>query len=65
MADHLSDITYVHLMISTIQEETLAGKSDFEIWAATFGVKINRYHADNVIFSEKHSDQHFRIPTRK
>ena len=22
-------------------------KPDFEIWAATFGVKINRYHVEN------------------
>ena len=40
-------------MRSTIQEDNLAGKPAFEIWAATFGVKINRYHADNGGFSEK------------
>ena len=40
-------------MESTSQKETLSGKAELEILAATFGVKINRYHADNVIFSEQ------------
>ena len=48
---HFSCLTYVHLIIITIQEDTLSGKEYFEIWASTFGVKINRYHADNGIFS--------------
>ena len=53
MVDHCSDLTYVHPMRSTIQEENLAVKSAFEIRAATFGVKIKRYHADNGRFYEK------------
>ena len=53
IADRSSDLTYVHLMIITNQWETLAGKSAFEIWATTFGVKIKKYHADNEIFDEK------------
>ena len=53
MVDHFSDLTYVHLMISTIQEENLLGKPAFELWAATFGVKINIYHAENGRFSEQ------------
>ena len=40
-------------MRSTSQEEIVAGKSAFERWADTFGVKIKRYHADNVIFSKQ------------
>ena len=40
-------------MISTNQEETLSVKPAFEIWAATFGIKIKRYHAENGIFSEQ------------
>ena len=52
-ADHFSDITYVHLMKSTIQEENLAVKEAFERWTSTFGVKINRYYADNGIFAEQ------------
>ena len=40
-------------MRSTIQEETLLRKTAFERWAATFGVKINRYHAENERFSEQ------------
>ena len=43
-------------MINTSQEDTLVGKTDFEIWAATFGIKINRYHAE----SERFSEQPFR-----
>ena len=53
MADHYIDLTYVHLMIITIQEGTLALKSAFEIWYATFGVKIKRYREYNGIFSEQ------------
>ena len=40
-------------MISTSQEETIAGNTVFVIQAATFGVKIHRYHADNGRLSEK------------
>ena len=43
----------MHLIISTTQEETVAVKPAFEIWAAKFGSKIHRYNADNEIFSEK------------
>ena len=53
MVEHFSDLTYVHLMRRTRQEENLAGKPAFEIWAATFGVKIKRYQTDNGIFSEQ------------
>ena len=53
MVEHFIDLTYVRIMRSTIQEDTLAGKAYLERWAATFGVKINRYHADNGIFSEQ------------
>ena len=41
-------------MRSTSQDETLEGKSSFEIRAETFGVKINRYHVDNGRFSEQY-----------
>ena len=53
MVDHFSDLTYVQLIRSTIQEETLAGKPAFEILAATFGIRIKRYHAYNGRFSEQ------------
>ena len=51
--DHFSDLNYVHLMRSTTQDENLAVKSAFEIWAAPFGVKVKRYHTDNGKFAEK------------
>ena len=41
------------LVRSTNQEENLAGKPAFEIWADTFGVEIKRYHEDNVRFSKQ------------
>ena len=50
MVENFSDLTYAHLTIITIQEESLEGKSAFERWAAIFGVKINIYHADNNFF---------------
>ena len=53
MVDHFSELTYVQLTISTSQGKTLPDKTAFEIWAATFGVKIHRYHEDNEIFPEQ------------
>ena len=53
MVDHFSDLIYMHLMRRTIQGEDLAGKADFKIWAATFGVKIHIYHTGSGIFSEQ------------
>ena len=54
MVEHFIELTYLNLMKSTTQVETLLGKSAFEIWAATFGVRIHIYHADNGIFAEQH-----------
>ena len=54
MVEHLSDLNCLELIKIKIQEENLSGKEDFEIWAATFGVKTHRYHADNGRFSEQH-----------
>ena len=56
MVENFSDLTHVYLMISTRQEYILAGKPYFEIWDTTFGVKINRYNAENGRFY----DQPFR-----
>ena len=53
MVYYLIYSTYVHLTRSTIQEETISVKTSFERFSATFGVKINRYHTYNGIFSEK------------
>ena len=38
MADHFIDLAYMYLTISTIHNNTLAGKSAFERWDAIFGV---------------------------
>ena len=43
----------MHLMISTSQENNLSEKAVVEIWAGTFGGKINIYHANNGRFSEQ------------
>ena len=53
MVNHFSDLTYLHLMRITSQEENLAVKSAFERWANTFGVKIKIYHAENGRFSKQ------------
>ena len=50
---HFSDLTYVDLMRSKIQEKTLAGKVHCEMWAATFGVNVHIYHSDNGRFDEQ------------
>ena len=53
MVDCFSDLAFLHLIIITSQEETLSGNSVFEIFYATFILKIKIYHADNGIFSEE------------
>ena len=63
MVDHFSDLTYVHLMISTTQEENKAGKIAFGTWDYTFGVKLNIYHAGNGQFLNSLPDQQARMPT--
>ena len=52
MVEHFSYLTYVHLVKSTSQEETLSGKLAFARWSATFGAKINRYNSYNGRFAE-------------
>ena len=54
MVDHFSDLAFMHLKRITIQEEALAVKSAFEIWAENFGLKINKYHSDNGRFDEQY-----------
>ena len=49
-------------MKSTIQDETLAGKASFKIWAVTFGERVKIYQADNGILSEQLLDQQLRMP---
>jgi hypothetical protein len=51
--DHFTNFSYCHLMRSTDTEETLAAKLAFEKVAQSYGVNIERYHADNGRFAEK------------
>ena len=48
--DQASRVGFVYLQRSTSAEETLQGKMAFERWAATHGVEVRAYHADNGIF---------------
>ena len=51
--DHYSDFSYTHLCVSTSQDETLKAKAAYEKLAATHGVSVKHYHADNGRFAEK------------
>ena len=51
--DVTSGFTYGHLMTSCNLEKTLEAKQAFEKLAATYGVKVKRYHADNEHFACK------------
>jgi hypothetical protein len=51
--DHFSRLSYVHLQDPTKGEETLLAKRAFEAYAASFGVVIANYHADNGRFAER------------
>jgi Reverse transcriptase (RNA-dependent DNA polymerase)/GAG-pre-integrase domain len=50
--DQFSGLDYVHLMESITAEETIEAKIAFERFAASHGVKIKHYHADNGRFAE-------------
>jgi hypothetical protein len=60
--DHFSRLSFVHLQESTKGEETLLAKRAFEAYAASFGVVIRNYHADNGRFTERlfleHAESH-------
>ena len=51
--DHHSDFTYSVLMTSCSGDETLRAKQEFEAYAASLGVRISHYHADNGRFQEQ------------
>jgi hypothetical protein len=50
--DHYSRLCYIHPQKSLSAAETLEAKHSFERLAATHGVRIKHYHADNGRFSE-------------
>jgi Reverse transcriptase (RNA-dependent DNA polymerase) len=49
--DHASTFMYLRHQVSLTSGETLRSKKQFENYADQFGVKIQRYRADNVPFS--------------
>jgi hypothetical protein len=50
--DHASDLSYVYHQTLMTSEETLKSKLAFEKSAATHGVHIKHYHADNGRFKD-------------
>ena len=48
--DHASNYMSVHFQMSLRAGETIVAKQTFERFAATSGVKIKKYHADNGVF---------------
>ena len=50
--DHATRFTYVHLQTSRNANETIKVKLSFETLAASVGIKIYHYHADNGRFAE-------------
>lgn len=51
--DQYSNFSYVHYQKSTSVEETVEGKEAFERLAASYGVAVQHYHADNGTFAAK------------
>lgn len=56
--DQYSGLSNVHLQVSTTAAETLEAKVEFERYAASFGVKIRHYHADNGRFADNEWRKH-------
>ena len=52
-ADHFSGLSFVHVSRGTTADETIEAKQAFEAYAATMGVVIKHYHADNGRFAER------------
>ena len=50
--DQYSKFGYIHLQKSTGAIETVEAKKAFEAMAATHGVRVRQYHADNGIFAD-------------
>ena len=48
--DHLSKLTYVHFNEKTTANKAVEAKYAFEQYAATFGLNIKKFHADNGVF---------------
>jgi hypothetical protein len=51
--DHFSPLSYVHLQESTKGDKTLLARRAFEAYAASHGIVIANYHADNKRFAER------------
>lgn len=58
--DHHSDFSFVHLMKSQEGVEVVEAKNAFEAYAASSGVDIKHYHADNGIFHPGYGRKHVR-----
>lgn len=50
--DHKSSFGFIYLQWSTSAKETIEAKVAFECFAATHGVQIKQYHADNGRFAD-------------
>ena len=50
--DHFSDLSYVVLMTSCSGQEIHCANQEFEAWAASHGIRILHYHADNGCFAK-------------
>jgi hypothetical protein len=48
--DHFSNLSFVYFQKSLNIEETIEAKQTFERYAASHGVRVQHYHADNGIF---------------
>jgi hypothetical protein len=56
--DHFSRLRFIYLMTSMTSDETVKAKQQFERFAASHGVKIRHYHADNGRFADNKFKQH-------
>ena len=51
--DQYSGLSFVYLQTSTNAEETVKAKEAFELYAATHGIVVEHYHADNGVFADR------------
>ena len=51
--DHATSYMYTHLQRSQTPIESIEAKVAYECMAATFGIRVKKFHTDNGIFEEE------------
>ena len=62
--DHATGLTFLRHQVSLRASDTVRAKQAFEQFAASHGVNVREYHADNVPFGSKAFEDHVALKTQ-